>query len=176
MRRLITRSLVVGMLLTTVTLAARGTADAHDAARSELAQARAATARFHQVDQATDDQRGALADLAGLTCIEDPGGEGGMGVHYVKGSLVGDGIIDVTQPEALLYDFSGPRPRLLGVEYVVFASDWKGTDPPSLFGHEFHLIGDGNRYGLPPFYELHAWIWLHNPNGMLADWNPRVAC
>jgi len=34
----------------------------------------------------------------------------------------------------------------------------------------------GNRYGLPPFYELHAWLWKHNPAGMFDDWNPRVVC
>ena len=30
---------------------------------------------------------------------------------------------------------------------------------PSLFGKHFTLIPAGNRYGLPDFYELHAWIW-----------------
>jgi hypothetical protein len=33
-----------------------------------------------------------------------------------------------------------------------------------------------NRYGLPPFYELHAWVWKHNPSGMFNDWNPLVTC
>ncbi len=32
------------------------------------------------------------------------------------------------------------------------------------------------RYGLPPFYELHAWIWKRNPSGTFSDWNPRVSC
>ena len=123
------------------------------------------------------DGRFELADLAGLTCIEDQGGAGGMGVHYVKGALVGDGEIDVAQPEALLYDPSGPNPRLLGVEYVVFVADWgEDLDPPTLFGHEFHLVEAGNRYGLPAFYELHAWIWYHNPSGMFEDWNPHIDC
>jgi len=34
----------------------------------------------------------------------------------------------------------------------------------------------GNRYGLPPFYELHAWIWQNNPDGMFKDWNPSGSC
>ena len=38
------------------------------------------------------------------------------------------------------------------------------------------MIGTPNRYGLPPFYELHAWIWKHNPRGMFDDWNPLVSC
>ncbi len=143
----------------------------------DLAEARSATARFHDFDKAVADDRFALEDRAGLTCIEDPGGAGGMGVHYVKGSLVGDGEIDVRKPEALLYDLSGSEPRLLAVEYVVFVADWgEDRDPPVLFGHEFHLVEAGNRYGLPPFYELHAWIWSHNPTGMFEDWNPRIGC
>jgi hypothetical protein len=48
--------------------------------------------------------------------------------------------------------------------------------PPSLFGQRFTLIPLMNRYGLPPFYELHAWIWNNNPSGMFNDWNPRVSC
>jgi hypothetical protein len=31
-------------------------------------------------------------------------------------------------------------------------------------------------YGLPPFYELHAWLWKFNPHGFFNDWNPRVHC
>jgi hypothetical protein len=34
----------------------------------------------------------------------------------------------------------------------------------------------GNRYGLPSFYELHAWLWKPNPSGVFADYNPRVHC
>ena len=44
------------------------------------------------------------------------------------------------------------------------------------FGRQFELVKAGNRYGLPAFYELHAWIWEHNPRGMFEDWNPRVSC
>jgi hypothetical protein len=45
-----------------------------------------------------------------------------------------------------------------------------------LFGQEFELVPAGNRYGIPAFYELHAWIWKFNPLGLFADWNPRVHC
>lgn len=51
-----------------------------------------------------------------------------------------------------------------------------GGPAPSLFGQEFELVPAGNRYGLPDFYELHAWVWKHNPNGMFHDWNPTVSC
>jgi hypothetical protein len=66
----------------------------------------------------------------------------------------------------------------VALEYVVFQDAWDATHttPPELFGREFELVPAGNRYGLPPFYELHAWLWKHNPSGMFADWNPRVHC
>jgi hypothetical protein len=102
-----------------------------------------------------------------------------MGVHYVKGALVGDGAVDAATPEALVYEPQrNGRLRLVAVEYVVFQDAWDAahSSPPSLFRREFELIGAGNRYGLPPFYELHAWLWKHNPSGMFEDWNPRVSC
>ena len=96
-----------------------------------------------------------------------------MGIHYVKGP-VGDGAIDANAPEALVYEpQSNGRLRLVAVEYVVFQADWDAThdDPPSLFGQVFEPIGADNRYGIPPFYELHVWLWKHNPAGMFEDWN-----
>jgi hypothetical protein len=28
----------------------------------------------------------------------------------------------------------------------------------------------------PAFYLMHAWIWMNNPSGMFADWNPKITC
>ncbi len=119
-----------------------------------------------------------LRDAAAIACIDKPD-EGGMGVHYVDGDLVADDQVQATKPDVLVYE---PRPngteRLAALEYVVFQSAWAAThtEPPELFGREFELVPAGNRYGLPPFYELHAWLWRHNPSGTFADWNPRVRC
>jgi len=41
---------------------------------------------------------------------------------------------------------------------------------------DVHWADEANRYGLPPFYSLHAWIWKPNPSGLLFAWNPRVSC
>src|SRR5437763_4069047 len=38
-----------------------------------------------------------------LGCVSGPD-HGAMGVHYVNGSLVGDGEIDASHPEALIYE------------------------------------------------------------------------
>ena len=40
----------------------------------------------------------------------------------------------------------------------------------------FNFTGSPNRYGLPPFYELHVWAWKANPRGAFADMNPAVSC
>ena len=70
--------------------------------------------------------------------------------------------------------------RLVGVEFIVFQSDWEsqnpGGAPPALEGNLLNLIGAPNRFGLPAFYELHVWAWEHNPKGSFADWNTLVSC
>jgi hypothetical protein len=67
---------------------------------------------------------------------------------------------------------------LVAVEYVVIQQQWDAThdSPPELFGQHFMLTPDGNRFGLPAFYSLHAWIWQNNPTGTFSMWNPTVSC
>jgi hypothetical protein len=140
---------------------------------------RSATAAFHDISTATDAGFGLLTDAAGIACI-DKAGEGGMGIHYVNGARVGDPTENADAPELLVYEpEKNGTLRLVAVEYDVVKSAWEGagnTAPPSLFGQPFELVRAGNRYGLPDFYELHAWIWKHNPAGMFEDWNPDVTC
>jgi hypothetical protein len=119
-----------------------------------------------------------LTDAAGIACIDMPG-QGGMGVHYVKSALVQSGTIDVARPQALVYEVgSNGQPRLVALEYVVLQSAWDAghSGPPQLFGTKFMLTPAGNRFGLPAFYSLHAWIWKHNPSGTFSPWNPTVRC
>ena len=144
------------------------------AATSDLAAARAATAGFHESHPGYS----LLTDAAGIACIDKPG-EGGMGVHYVNGALVADGKVSASEPELVVYEpLKNGGQRLVAAEYVVFQSDWDAAHDgaPELFGREFELVEAGNRYGLPAFYELHAWLWKHNPSGFFEDWNPRVTC
>lgn len=172
MRRLLT--VLVTVVASSAALAAPASASPTG---SQLAAARAATAKFHDVSVAVDQGRFELHDLAGISCIDNPAGA--MGVHYVLGSLVGDGEVDATQPEAVIYEPQADgSSRLVAVEYVVLASDWAQhhSGVPSLFGQDFTFVAAGNRYGLPDFYELHAWLWRHNPAGMFEDWNPKVTC
>lgn len=169
--------------MTIVVLAASATAvivaDPGSASSDGLSQVRHATARYHDVATAEADGFTVLRDAAGIACIDKPGA-GGMGTHYVLGSRVEDPSEDVTKPELVIYaaDKNGKQ-KLVAVEYVVLESAWKGaghTTPPALLGHQFSLVQAGNRYGLPSFYELHAWAWEMNESGDFADYNPRVVC
>ncbi len=146
----------------------------------DLSTARAATAQFHEVDVAKAAGYGIVVrDLAGITCIDSPG-VGVMGIHYANALALGDAGLDPAKPEALVYQpLPNGKLRLVAAEYIVFQGAWLmagNTAGPSLFGQPLKLIPMGNRYGLPPFYEIHAWIWQHNPDGMFKDWNPSGSC
>src|SRR5262245_30337167 len=113
-----------------------------------------------------------------LGCVSGPD-HGAMGIHYVNGGLVGDGELDATRPEALIYEPSGDRLRLVGVEFIVDAETWLAAhgSAPVLEGQSFQLVGTPNRFGIPaPFFELHVWAWRDNPQGAFVDWNNHVTC
>jgi hypothetical protein len=102
-------------------------------------------------------------------CMESPPA-GGMGFHYGAPALV-DGTVQPLKPEILMYEPQRNGDLLLvGVEYVVPYTAWTSPNPPTLVGIPFHR---NDAFGL---WVLHAWIWKHNPSGLLQDWNPRVTC
>jgi hypothetical protein len=161
---------LLALALTTVALAGRMRQDGP--ADTLLEAVRKATEQYQEV---------AAAEAAGYGlfhgCVSGPE-EGAMGVHMVKGDLVGDGAIDPMNPEALLYEFKNGAMQLVGVEFVVIAEEWHvaNAGPPVLMGQLFNYIGSPNRYGIPAFYELHVWAWKRNMLGTFADWNPQVSC
>jgi hypothetical protein len=139
---------------------------------------KAATGRYHDLSAAKADGYGLFADAAGIACIDNQP-VGGMGVHYVKGALVGDTALDPKQPEALVYaPNAAGKLKLAALEYIVFKAAWDAghSGPPSLFGQPFNLTPSPNRFGIPAFYSLLAWVWEPNSNGLLQPWNPRVRC
>lgn len=163
-------------------LAASMLAPVAAAGQPGLAALRNATAPFHDIDAAVAAGYSVeVADLAGITCIADPNGAGTMGIHYLNPALLDDSV-NATTPELLIYaPAANGGLKLIAVEYLVLKAAWEeangpGASPPELFGEHFHLIPAGNRYGLPDFYELHAWVWKPNPSGMFFEWNPQVSC
>ena len=150
------------------------------AADSDLRDARAASARFNSIGQATDAGYGLLPEGAPLhECIASFDGSGAMGFHYVNPSLL-DTTLDPTRPEALVFGPDGHgNLKLVALEYVVFRDPWvaeHGATVPELFGRTFDTVGEPNRYELPAFYALHVWLWEPNPAGLFAAFNPAVSC
>jgi hypothetical protein len=178
MRNIIRSLVLLSTLGMVAPLVAWGQADhAHGQSSSKLVQlVREATRQFVDVNSAAPAGYGPF-----LGCVSGPD-HGAMGIHYVNGALVGDGVIDVSHPEALIYE---PSPdgklRLVGVEYIVIASDWLADPqhngaPPVLEGQSFQFVNSPNRYGIPAIFELHVWAWRENPKGAYVDWNDRVSC
>ena len=147
--------------LAVLSLFAVGAAVAED--KSLAAHVRAANDRFKDVAVAVSE------GYAPIPCASGVDG-GAMGVHYVKASLIGE-TVDIKQPQAIMYEPKADgKMELVAVEYIAT----KG--PASLEGQLFNFTGSPNRYGLPPFYELHVWAWKANLRGAFADMNPAVSC
>jgi hypothetical protein len=125
---------------------------------------RAANDRFSNVAVAVAE------GYAPIPCASGADG-GAMGVHYVNGKLIEADVIDISRPQAVMYE---PKPNgemtLIAVEYIT------SKGPAALEGHRFNFNGAPNRYGLGPFYELHVWAWKRNSRGAFADMNPDVSC
>jgi hypothetical protein len=144
---------VAGLLLVPAAMA--------QGSQPRLERVRQATARFHDVRH---------AEHAGYTrfldCMDD-GRSKGMGQHYVDMDLLtDDGALDPAHPEALVYDESSGRARLVAVEYVVPGAP---TDPaPHLLGRKFTYNAE---LGV---WKLHYWVWRTNPDGIFKDFSPRV--
>ena len=171
-RRGRTLSLVSMSLALLFVVAGAGVATA--AGKADAAAVRQATLKYRDVNAAISD-----GYVEFYKCTEQPG-VGTMGQHYVKLPLVGDPSINATTPEVLVY---APKRngelKLVAVEYVTIAQAWTdafGSAKPTVLGQDMLFRPAGNRYGLPDFYERHAWIWQGNPLGTFNDWNPDISC
>jgi hypothetical protein len=156
----------------------------------ELAAVRRATAAFHRPENAMN--AGYVFDEP---CVESPAG--GMGIHTPNPPLIANQALDPAQPELLLYQPTDGGLRLVGVEYLQVvllrntatgqigpwfsSSSWPSsyevvTPTPALFGQTFNGPMPGHNPSMPWHWDLHVWIWAHNPSGMFAQWNPALQC
>jgi hypothetical protein len=122
----------------------------------ELQQARAATAKYRNIDNAIKD---GYADIA--VDVQH------MGHHYMNTSLV-DGTFDIRHPEILVYnkDENGKQ-VLVAVEYAVPL-----TDPmPEGFTGSADVWNGTSGF---PLWLLHAWVWAYNPDGVFNWTNESV--
>src|SRR5512138_3366171 len=84
---------------------------------------RNATARFRDINALSSDW------VRATPCVSGPD-FGAMGVHFVLPARLGDATLNAEEPEALIYEpLAGGAFRLVGVEFIVFASAWESQDP-----------------------------------------------
>lgn len=125
--------------------------------RRELAQARNATAKYHDFDRAVAD------GFEFLHCEE------GEGLEYLNASLL-DCNFDIEHPEALHYIREGNNLRLVGVEYVIPVA-CTATAPEGFTGDEdeWEFMAEGL-----PIWAMRAALWMPNPEGIFAEENPNI--
>jgi hypothetical protein len=122
---------------------------------------------------------------------------GAMGHHYVNPRLLGitapvNGRVNgtgtytgVNPPAILLYVPDGQGGlKLAGIELLVFAAAWDAANshPPMYRGRAFNYMTDNpntpqdEAHNFMPHYDLHIWLFDHNPSGLYAQWNPALSC
>ena len=134
-----------------------------------LAAVRRATAPYHRVQAAIDDQYTPSVD-----CVPQ------MGFHYANFGLI-DAEVDPSAPEILVYaPHKNGGLKLVAAEFMVAAAPWDAAHagPPTLAGQAFDDHRDPAHWHGVPFahYDLHAWVWQNNPDGVFAAFNPTVSC
>src|SRR2546422_2404154 len=100
-----------------------------------------------------------------------------MGIHFLNMSVVGP-VPDPAHPSVLIYEPDGAKLRLVAAEWFIpLATGVKGR--PQLL----HMAFDGPMEGHMPLmpmelhhWDLHVWLFKHNPRGMFHATNRKVKC
>jgi hypothetical protein len=154
----------------------------------QLASARQATARYHDVQVAEADGYRAIGPNVP-----------GMGIHYVRHGT--PGAFSVREPPILLYerDPATAGLRLVGVSYLFVAPSGADGQPAtapfpkalaswhkhnnvcvlpdnsaSIELTEAQCRGRGGRFTAETSWMVHAWIWKESPTGVFSPTNPSV--
>lgn len=125
----------------------------------------------------------AAAEAAGWfrvsDCTELPDGSAAMGYHYLNPALLA-APPDPARPAMLVYVPSRDGSLTLGaVEWFAVDADQDVAtdgDRPSVLGVPLEGPMPGHEPGMPVHYDLHAWVGVANPAGILQAFNPAVSC
>jgi hypothetical protein len=123
---------------------------------------------------------------------------GAMGIHYFRPDLLGitappsprvsgSGThTDFLKPAILIYEPQADGGlELVAVENLVFEASWKragNSAPPTFHGVAYdHMVDDPSTkadeaHMFEPHFDRHVWIYRENPNGVFAQFNPKVSC
>ena len=170
------------------------------AGEPSLAEVRAATERFRDVNVALAE--GYVRDPMNLCDTAEmmgrPAALGAMGIHFFRPDLLGisgppnprvDGNgthTDFRRPSILIYEPQADGSlQLVAVENLVFQASWHAlgnSGPPSFHGVPWDTMADDpatridEAHMFMPHYDRHVWLYRDNPNGMFAPFNPAVNC
>ena len=177
--------------------------DASSSPRSgepSLADVRRKTERFRDVRVALAEgyirDPGNICDTAEM--MGKPKKLGAMGIHFFRPDMLGITAppnprvtgtgthTDFAKPSILIYEPQADGSlELIAVENLVFAAAWKaaGNDaPPSFHGVVYDTMIDDpataidEAHTFEPHHDRHVWLYRENPNGIFAQYNPRVSC
>ena len=164
-----------------------------------LDQVRAATEKYKDVKAAIADGyvRDPMDECVTAASIGYPPKLGAMGIHYARDDLLGiqgppnprvngtGTYTDFNKPAILLYEpQSDGSLKLVGVENLVFEKAWNATHkkPPTFHGVSYNRMADNpatpvdEGHMFMPHFDRHVWLYRDNPNGMFAQFNPKVSC
>ena len=141
------------------------------------------TSQLETVRQATEkykDPAVAVADGYVATDVCYGGPLGIMGYHYFNPERAKAGATDIEKPPLVIYQPGPDGERVLvAVEWFQPDDDQDlntDEDRPWLFGVPFNGPMEGHEPGMPRHFDLHAWIYQKNPQGVFAPYNPAGSC
>lgn len=165
-----------------------------------LDEVRALTAKYQDVNVALAE--GYIRDPGNICDSADMMGRpkelGAMGIHYFRPDLLGisgppnprvSGTgthTDFRKPAILIYEpQANGSLKLVAVENLVFDKGWEAAakgDFPTFQGQPYNAMADDPATAIDeahlfePHHDLHVWLYRDNPNGMFAQFNPKVSC
>lgn len=130
--------------------------------QKQLALARAATAKYHDIEKAFED---GYVDID--VVVQN------MGYHLLKVANV-NGTFDPGNPPLLVYSKNPVtgKMRLIAAEYAVpYDMSNPNPIPPEGWAGDDDVWDNDTDVG---WWECHAWMWYNNPDGIFSKYNPRV--
>ncbi len=196
-RTVVASALAISVLQVGLAGANSGSRDTRSCPREckvQLEKARAATDKYHDIENAiADGYRFFPGTGSPSGCVESSDGRGAMGEHWVNYTLLsGDEAetVDPERPEILLYFPTDQGRELVALEWYVpvmqdgapYFDPSNPPDPskinpaPEIFARSLNGPMGPHDPGTPWHYDLHVWTWLHNPDGLFADYNRDLDC
>jgi hypothetical protein len=174
-------SIAAAAALVVASSALAGTSTKQATLTPQLARTKAALARFRSVAAAKEAGYVATGPCEMSPTSKGQSSFGGvMGVHFVNDALLKSGKLDAKRPPILVYTpTAGGGFQLVAAEYFRPDRDQSTKtdgDRPTLFGRAFDGPMLGHFPGMPVHYDLHVWLWKHNPSGLFAPFNPEAHC